>query len=226
MGNYKKVVDIRAVILSSPQVSVPRKLQSLRVSQYSNDLLRVVMDASKEFEAQIQSVDNKVVITLGSPKTMSEKTVKQPEVVSMPTARKGLKRDKTIVIDAGHGGEDAGATGYKQRKEKHLVLEVTLELGKVLKERGYKVYYTRDKDFFIQLRDRTKIANDKNADLFLSIHANAAPNESKQLSMKGIETFFLSPGKSERSKSVAALENQASMDEMDAYSKETFLNVF
>ncbi len=226
VGNYKKVVDIRAVILSSPQVSVPRKLQSLRVSQYSNDLLRVVMDASKEFEAQIQAVENRVIITLGAPKIVNEKTVKQAEMMPILTPKKGLKRDKTIVIDAGHGGEDAGATGYKQRKEKHLVLEVALELGKVLKERGYKVYYTRDKDFFIQLRDRTKIANDKNADLFLSIHANAAPNESKQLSMKGIETFFLSPGKSERSKSVAALENQASMDEMDAYSKETFLNVF
>lgn len=221
VGNYKKVVDIRAVILSSPKVSVPRKLQSLRVSQYSNDLLRVVMDAPKEFEAQIQAADNKVIISLGS-----SKIVKQPQVVTMPVAKKGIRRDKTIVIDAGHGGEDAGATGYKQRKEKHLVLEVAMELGKELKERGYKVYYTRDKDFFIQLRDRTKIANDKNADLFLSIHANAAPNESKQLSMKGIETFFLSPGKSERSKSVAALENQASMDEMDAYSKETFLNVF
>lgn len=226
VGNYKKVVDIRAVILSSPKVSVPRKLQSLRVSQYSNDLLRVVMDAPKEFEAQIQAADNKVIISLGSSKIVSEKIVKQPQVTTMPVAKKGIRRDKTIVIDAGHGGEDAGATGYKQRKEKHLVLEVAMELGKELKERGYKVYYTRDKDFFIQLRDRTKIANDKNADLFLSIHANAAPNESKQLSMKGIETFFLSPGKSERSKSVAALENQASMDEMDAYSKETFLNVF
>ena len=226
VGNYKKVVDIRAVILSSPKVSVPRKLQSLRVSQYSNDLLRVVMDAPKEFEAQIQASDNKVVISLGSSKIVNEKIVKQPEVITTPVAKKGIRRDKTIVIDAGHGGEDAGATGYKQRKEKHLVLEVAMELGKALKERGYKVYYTRDKDFFIQLRDRTKIANDKNADLFLSIHANAAPNESKQLSMKGIETFFLSPGKSERSKSVAALENQASMDEMDAYSKETFLNVF
>jgi len=135
-------------------------------------------------------------------------------------------RNKTIVIDAGHGGKDAGAIGYKQRMEKHLVLDVTLQLGKHLKQKGYKVFYTRDKDIFINLRDRTKVANDKNADLFLSIHANAAPNESKQLSMKGIETFFLSPGKSERSKSVAALENQASMDEMDAYSKETFLNVF
>jgi len=96
----------------------------------------------------------------------------------------------------------------------------------VLKQRGYKVFYTRQKDIFINLRDRTSVANDKNADLFISLHANAAPNEAKKLSMKGLETFFLSPDRSERSKNVAALENQSDMEEMDFYSKEAFLNVF
>ena len=145
---------------------------------------------------------------------------------SKASSKKGQKRDKTIVIDAGHGGKDAGAIGYKQRMEKNLVLDMALQLGKELKSRGYKVYYTRQKDEFINLRDRTKVANDKNADLFLSLHANAAPNEAKKLSMKGLETFFLSPDRSERSKNVAALENQSDMEEMDFYSKETFLNVF
>ncbi len=135
------------------------------------------------------------------------------------------QRSRTIVIDAGHGGKDAGAIGYKGRMEKHLVLDVALELGKMLKQRGHKVYYTRTKDEFINLRDRTKVANDKNADLFISLHANAAPNEAKKLSMKGLETFFLSPDRSERSKNVAALENQSDIEEMDFYSKETFLNV-
>ncbi|MBV5279277.1 MAG: N-acetylmuramoyl-L-alanine amidase [Campylobacteraceae bacterium] len=169
----------------------------------------------------LKTYENRVPITPSK--------LKQTEVISQPSfsnTKKSLKRDKIIVIDAGHGGEDAGATGYKQKKEKHLVLDIALQLGKNLKEKGYKIFYTRDKDFFVQLRDRTKIANDKNADLFISVHANAAPNESKQLSMKGIETFFLSPGKSERSKNVAALENKSNMEEMDLYSKETFLNVF
>lgn len=145
---------------------------------------------------------------------------------SKASNKKGVKRDKTIVIDAGHGGKDAGAIGYKQRMEKHLVLDMALQLGKELKSRGYKVYYTRQRDEFINLRDRTKVANDKNADLFVSLHANAAPTEAKKLSMKGLETFFLSPDRSERSKNVAALENQSDMEEMDFYSKETFLNVF
>ena len=142
-----------------------------------------------------------------------------------PVAPKSV-RNKTIVIDAGHGGKDAGAIGYKQRMEKHLVLDIALQLGKHLKQKGYKVFYTRDKDIFINLRDRTKVANDKNADLFLSLHANAAPTEAKKLSMKGLETFFLSPDRSERSKNVAALENKSDIEEMDFYSKETFLNVF
>lgn len=149
-----------------------------------------------------------------------------PSKATPSSNKKGFKRDKTIVIDAGHGGKDAGAIGYKQRMEKHLVLEMALQLGKELKSRGYKVFYTRQSDEFIDLRDRTKVANDKNADLFISIHANAAPNEAKKLSMKGLETFFLSPDRSERSKNVAALENQSTMEEMDFYSKETFLNVF
>jgi N-acetylmuramoyl-L-alanine amidase len=84
-----------------------------------------------------------------------------PVVASKSSNKKGQKRDKTIVIDAGHGGKDAGAIGYKQRMEKHLVLDMALQLGKELKSRGYKVYYTRQKDEFINLRDRTKVANDK-----------------------------------------------------------------
>ena len=153
-----------------------------------------------------------------------------PSVATVKSApshtNKGQKKDKTIVIDAGHGGKDAGVIGYKGRMEKHLVLDVALQLGKELRSRGYKVYFTRQKDVFINLRDRTKVANDKNADLFISVHANAAPNDAKKLSMKGLETFFLSPDRSERSKNVAALENQSDMEEMDFYSKETFLNVF
>jgi len=168
--------------------------------------------------------ENKSVLTplpIAKNSAVSKNTASNSKPLS-----KSSKRNKTIVIDAGHGGKDAGAIGYKQRMEKHLVLEMALELGKELKERGYKVYYTRQKDVFINLRDRTKLANDKNADIFISLHANAAPNDAKKLSMKGLETFFLSPDRSERSKNVAALENQSDMEEMDYYSKETFLNVF
>lgn len=213
------------------------KILKLDASKYESELAMMKKGVKKNpVEEKIVPVKREVETPSLPTKVYDNKVpiatakLKQTEVIPPPPSfsntKKPLKRDKIIVIDAGHGGEDAGATGYKQKKEKHLVLDIALQLGKTLKERGYKVFYTRDKDFFVQLRDRTKIANDKNADLFISVHANAAPNESKQLSMKGIETFFLSPGKSERSKNVAALENQSNMEEMDSYSKETFLNVF
>ncbi|TNB57934.1 N-acetylmuramoyl-L-alanine amidase family protein, partial [Campylobacter helveticus] len=93
-----------------------------------------------------------------------------------------------------------------------------------LKKRGFKVYYTRTTDKFINLRDRTKIANDRKADLFLSIHANAAPNTSKAKSAEGLETFFLSPARSERSKKAAEKENQGDFEEMNYFSKQSILN--
>ena len=109
-------------------------------------------------------------------------------------------------------------------KEKDIVLNTALKIGNELKKRGYKVFYTRNKDKFINLRDRTKIANDKKADLFLSIHANAAPNDSKAKTAEGLETFFLSPARSQRSKNAAEKENQGDFEEMNYFSKQSILN--
>jgi len=234
--SYKKVIDIPAIILNAPlAIKTPSFLQHLRISQYNGDMLRVVMDAQKPFDIYASILEKKVTLSFEKPSPVVHETPKPStqEKYKSPTPpvpvmvkNSKFQASKTIVIDAGHGGKDAGATGYKGRKEKGLVLNMAYELGKSLKQRGYKVFYTRQKDVFINLRDRTKVANDKNADLFISLHANAAPNEAKKLSMKGLETFFLSPDRSERSKNVAALENQSDMEEMDFYSKETFLNVF
>ncbi len=258
---YKKIIDIPAIIMNAPlTITTPKKLQSLRISQYNANAIRIILDAPSAFETYVSVLDTQVILSLNKKPILTEKRIttpvvetskKTPAVTQAPepaskasasitpagsipvvaatkptSSKKGQKRDKTIVIDAGHGGKDAGAIGYKQRMEKNLVLDMALQLGKELKSRGYKVYFTRQSDEFINLRDRTKVANDKNADLFVSIHANAAPTEAKKLSMKGLETFFLSPDRSDRSKNVAALENQSDMEEMDFYSKETFLNVF
>ena len=242
-NSYKKVIDIPAVILGTPPtLKSVAPIQSTRLTQYSADTIRLVLDAPKVFDTYVSVVDEKVFISFTKqppilPTPMPKEAKSAPSFPSPPPTIPLLtkaeasnvpskaQRSRTIVIDAGHGGKDAGAIGYKGRMEKHLVLDVALELGKMLKQRGHKVYYTRTKDEFINLRDRTKVANDKNADLFISLHANAAPNEAKKLSMKGLETFFLSPDRSERSKNVAALENQSDIEEMDFYSKETFLNV-
>jgi len=132
-------------------------------------------------------------------------------------------KGKLIVIDPGHGGSDSGAVG-NGLKEKSVVLATSKKLGALLQKRGYKVLYTRTTDVFINLRSRTAFAARKNADMFISIHANAAPNAKAALKMNGVETFFLSPARSERSKNAAALENKGDLEDMNTFSKQTFLN--
>lgn len=129
---------------------------------------------------------------------------------------------KTIVIDPGHGGKDAGAVGPKRRYEKNAVLKVSNELAKLLRARGYKVYTTRSTDRYKRLKYRTSLANKKKADLFISIHANAVPKR-KAHKVQGIETYYLSPARSARAKRVAALENKADLKSMGYGSKDIFL---
>ena len=160
--------------------------------------------------------------------TQSTTEKDEQEIVLAPVKTAATKKitsakGKVVVLDAGHGGDDPGAINGSL-KEKNIVLSIAQKAGKELQGRGYKVYYTRSKDKFINLRDRTKYANDKAADLFISIHANAAPSKTKAATMRGIETFFLSPARSERSKNAAALENKSDIEEMNYFSKQTFLN--
>ena len=115
-----------------------------------------------------------------------------------------------IVIDPGHGGHDPGAKG-KGVNESELVLDVALRLEKLLqKVPGVEVILTRRTDDFIQLPERTAIANREGADLFLSIHANASTNGQAH----GIETYFLNFANNQSAAAVAARENAASTQAM------------
>ncbi len=110
----------------------------------------------------------------------------------------------TVVLDPGHGGKDPGAMGKYGTKEKDIVLDISKRLGRLLERKaGIKVIYTRDEDVFIPLIDRTRIANESNGKIFISIHANAHTNRKIQ----GFETFLLSPGKNEDAIEVASREN-------------------
>lgn len=116
----------------------------------------------------------------------------------------GLKINR-VVIDPGHGGHDEGTMGPKGLLEKDLVLDVSLRLGKLIEQRlGAEVVYTRTDDTFIPLEGRTELANDKKADLFLSIHANSSPAAP---GVTGIETYYLNFSDSKDALSVAAREN-------------------
>jgi N-acetylmuramoyl-L-alanine amidase len=116
-----------------------------------------------------------------------------------------------IVIDPGHGGHDPGARGANA-SESEIVLDVALRLEKLLKkEPGFEVVMTRNTDVFIPLEERTAIANRANADLFLSIHANASRNRSA----RGVETYFLNFATNSEAEAVAARENAASGQAMN-----------
>ena len=116
----------------------------------------------------------------------------------------GLKIGR-IVIDAGHGGHDTGTIGPTGLMEKDLCLDVALRLGKIIEQRlrGADVIYTRSDDSFVPLEERTNIANQAKADLFISIHANS----SRDHAARGIETYYLNLKGSAEAMEVAAREN-------------------
>jgi N-acetylmuramoyl-L-alanine amidase len=141
----------------------------------------------------------------------------QPSTVPLPkrdgqstlTRALGLKIGR-IVIDAGHGGHDTGTIGPTGLMEKDLCLDVALRLGKIIQQRlpGAEVVYTRADDTFIPLEERTNIANEAKADLFLSIHANS----SRDHAARGIETYYLNLKGSAEAMEVAARENASSQE--------------
>ncbi len=225
----------------------------VRISQYNDKTVRVVLSDEKKFNASVQ-IDGNLMILSAVESSKSAKAARAEKNRDQKSGRKrGREQDsepqistieesggakstsvaagkiykstkgKLIVIDPGHGGSDSGAVG-NGLKEKNVVLATSKKLGVLLQKRGYRVLYTRSTDVFINLRSRTIFAGKKNADMFISIHANAAPNASAASRMSGVETFFLSPARSERSKNAAALENKGDLEDMNTFSKQTFLN--
>lgn len=143
--------------------------------------------------------------------------VPAPDTAALPAKRNstggrsmirvlGLKVGR-IVLDPGHGGHDTGTVGPEGLREKDLVLDVSKRLGALIEERmSSEVIYTRTDDTFIPLEQRTEIANQAKADLFLSIHANSSPLPSAA----GVETYYLNFTTSKAALDLAARENAGS----------------
>ena len=217
---YVYVFDIKTSMLMKAHNLNRAKVDRIKLSQHDPNTLRLVVENSSEINLS-HEINSKMLEII-----FESKLQKTPqEQVTQKTVQPSKKKtDKIIVVDPGHGGEDPGAIGYNKYREKVIVLEVSKELEKILKSRGYKVYMTRSGDRFIKLRDRTKFANDRNANIFVSIHANAV-EEKNANNIQGIECFFLSPSRSERAKNAAAAENSADMSDMNMYGKDSYLNL-
>ncbi|MBK1963728.1 N-acetylmuramoyl-L-alanine amidase [Campylobacter novaezeelandiae] len=216
---FRQIISFKGVLEGSRK-SFSFKQNTITVAQYNPKTIRIVLSGPKEFQFTQDLSDKTLMIAFQTAKNTTKTNSNKSALNS------NFRSKKLIVIDAGHGGKDSGALSDKKGtlKEKNIVLSTALKLGNELKKKGYKVLYTRSTDKFINLRDRTKFANDKKADLFISIHANAAPNAKKAKSAEGVETFFLSPARSERSKKAAEKENQGDFEEINYFSKQSILN--
>ena len=218
---YKYVFDIHASMLNSSSTLRKEGVQKIKLAQYNPNTLRLVIQNNTPLSVHFTKKKNELSIKILNKSKKTKTIIASTKYKKAPPKR--LDRNKIIVIDAGHGGKDPGAVGYRNYREKIVVLSIAKELRNILRSRGYKVYMTREGDHFIRLRNRTKYANKKNADIFISIHANAVGKKDAK-KVCGIECYFLSTSRSSRAKKVAAMENSADLDEMDYYGKQSFLN--
>ncbi|AXH14433.1 N-acetylmuramoyl-L-alanine amidase [Malaciobacter mytili LMG 24559] len=209
-------------------------INRIYVLQKQTNLLQIKVK-NKNSLKPIYIINNKrIIIKFPTIQNTTNNIVNKTTTTTSKTTSKNVPKDialsinkykkKIVVIDAGHGGKDAGAVGPGDKYEKTVVLSIGKYLYNILKQKGYEVYITRNNDRFIKVRNRTVLANNKNADIFLSIHANSVP-KSKAHTIHGIETFFLSPARSERAKRVAAKENQSDIRTMSDATQESFLMV-
>ena len=215
-GVTKYIYDIYGAVLP-PNKGISqhtfRTVESFRMGQNSPTKLRVIIRSKEKFDDNHVFSDNVLTIPLVHKKDR--------KIIS----RSASGKKYVVVIDAGHGGKDIGASSGKEKIEKKVVFSVSAKLKKILEEKGFKVYMTRNDDTFIPLPERTAFANKKAADIFISIHANAAPKKSLNSVLKGIEIYYLSPAKTNRAKEAAAKENAVMFEGKDKYSANEYLSL-
>jgi N-acetylmuramoyl-L-alanine amidase len=225
------VIDINGATLAAPLTvsTANTPITSVRSAQRTPTDLRVVIDLSKSVTpksftlAPNAQYGNRLVVDLYDQAADAVSPPPTPPVATTPavpvtpaqpaiklTPVPNGKRDIVIAIDAGHGGEDPGASGSKGQHEKDIVLAIAKELQRQINsEKGFRAELTRTGDYFIPLRKRTEIARKKGADLFISIHADAAPSKAAF----GASVFALSDrgATSETARWLADSENRSDL---------------
>jgi N-acetylmuramoyl-L-alanine amidase len=172
-----------------------------------SDPFRIIIDVKGERREEISRPREAVLSPLPSPVAKPERVEEKPKAA----VKRGIGKIRRIVVDAGHGGHDPGASGAGGTREKDVVLQIALKLAQKLREElGLDVVLTRSTDVFLELQERTAIANKVGADLFVSIHANASLNRNSA----GIETYYLNLAKTEKAAQLAAKENGTTLDKV------------
>lgn len=187
-------------------------LRAVRLGQNTLTRTRVVIDLQRYDRHRLLTLTHpdRVVIDIYGPRREGKgaKPGGAPEPPQLPA---GMRPVQTVVIDPGHGGKDPGAIGVGGLREKDVTLAVGQGLGRELSARGFRVVYTREDDRTIGLEERTAIAESVAGDVFVSVHANAAPRRS----VNGVETWYLNQNHERHSLNLAARENGIPRSQVD-----------
>ena len=181
-----------------------------------SDPARLIIDVRGDRREEISRRDSSISNrqqddAAQSPARQAREESRPEKPVKKEKKQPAISKIRRIVLDPGHGGHDPGAVGASGLQEKDVVLSIALNLrDKIKDELGLDVVMTRSTDVFIPLEERTAIANKVNADLFVSIHANAAQNRHAA----GIETYYLNLAKTEKVAQLAAKENGTSLEKV------------
>lgn len=193
--------DLRLVLDLKNQVT-PKSFVLPPNQQYGNRLVVDLYDQGADIAPDVPATP--------TPNVPATPVSPAQSVAKIPAPSSGGKRDIVIAIDAGHGGEDPGALGPNGLHEKNITLAIARELQRQINQmKGFRAELTRTGDYFIPLRGRTAIARKKGADLFVSIHADAAPSRSAF----GASVFALSDrgATSETARWLADTENRSDL---------------
>ena len=200
------------------------RLQTIQVTQSQPDRvqLTLTLQAIRDYHIAVQSASHRVTVELlgtgttadTGARAMQQGTPRVRPAEPSPRTERPLRAHLTpiIFIDPGHGGHDPGALGPTGLEEKTVVLQVAKELRQLIQQEmpQQRVVLTREQDVFIPLAERASMANEQQAHVFISIHANSSPNREAS----GIETWYLSFAASAHAKKIAARENMMSEQQL------------
>jgi N-acetylmuramoyl-L-alanine amidase len=188
-------------------------LQGVRVGQNTLSTARLVIDLERYDRHRLIELSHpdRVVIDVYGRRPGERPGDRREPGSGVGRLPPGLRPVETIVIDAGHGGRDPGAIGVDGLREKDVTLRLAKSLGGKLSAMGFEIVYTRSDDRTLSLEERTALAESVGGDLFVSLHANAAPRRS----VAGIETYYLDANHERHSLGVAARENGVPRSQVD-----------
>ncbi|MFQ5893541.1 MAG: N-acetylmuramoyl-L-alanine amidase, partial [Nitrospinota bacterium] len=192
-------------------------LKRVRFAQNRPGVVRVVVDIDSlhDFKIFTRTNPHRLTIDIHGNRIATTAPLKDIPIWGEGPPAKGPQPIRTVVLDPGHGGKDPGAVGRRGLTEKEVNLDIAKRLARLLQSTRVRVILTRDRDVFVALEERTAIANINNADLFISIHANASPHRGA----KGVETYYLNATEDERILRFAAQENNIPVAEMTVLEK-------